>query len=46
MNRNPTGTFCIVLDRVETENNLRDTPGNIFNFGESGIQINKKKLAL
>jgi len=27
-----------------TENNLSDTPGNICNINESGIQINKKKI--
>ena len=28
-----------MLEKVETENNLSDTPGNIFNTDKSGIQI-------
>jgi hypothetical protein len=31
-----------MLDKVATENNLSDTPENIFNTDESGIQINNK----
>ena len=31
------------LEKVVTENKLSDTPGNIFNIDESGIQINKQK---
>jgi hypothetical protein len=41
MNRN-TGIFFNVLEKVGTENNFSDTPGNIFNFDDSGIQINNK----
>ena len=41
MNRN-TGTFFNVLENVGTENNYSHTPGNIFTFDDSGIQINNK----
>jgi hypothetical protein len=34
--------FFNKLEKVVTENNLSDTPGNIFNIDESGIQIKKK----
>jgi hypothetical protein len=42
MNRNNVRTFFKMLDKVATEDNLSDTPRNIFNFDESGIQINNK----
>ena len=42
MNRNTVGIFCKILDKVATENNLSDTPENILNTNESGIQINNK----
>jgi hypothetical protein len=42
MNRKTVGIFCKILDKVATENNLSDTPENIFNTDESGIQINNK----
>ena len=29
-----------MLDKEATEDNLSDTPRNIFNFDESGMQIN------
>jgi len=29
-------------ERVANENNLSDTPGNIFNIDEDGIKINNK----
>jgi len=41
MNRN-TGTFFNMLEKVGTKNNFSDTPGNIFIFDDSGIQINNK----
>jgi hypothetical protein len=31
-----------VLEKVETENNLSDTPGDIFNTDKSGAQIYNK----
>jgi hypothetical protein len=31
-----------MLDNVATETNLSDTPKNIFNIDDSGIQINNK----
>lgn len=34
--------FFNKLEEVVTENNLSDTPGNIFNIDQSGTQINKK----
>jgi hypothetical protein len=39
MNRNIFGTFFKILGKVATENNLSDTPGNICNIDESGIEI-------
>jgi len=42
INRHTTGTFFNMLERVATENNLSDAPGNIINNNESGIQINDK----
>ena len=45
MNRN-TGTFFNVLEKVGTENNFSDTPGDIFIFDDSGIQINNKPNSL
>ena len=30
------------LEKVATENNLSDTPGNIFNIDESGLPVNNK----
>jgi hypothetical protein len=41
MNRN-TGTYFNVLEKVGTENNFPDTPGNIFILDDSGIQLNNK----
>ena len=34
--------FSNILEEVANANNLSDTPGNIFNTDESGIQINNK----
>jgi len=31
-----------MLEKAETKNNLSDTPGNIFNIDESGMQIYNK----
>jgi hypothetical protein len=42
MNRNTVGIFCKMLDNVTTETNLSDTPKNIFNTDDNGIQINNK----
>ena len=42
MNRNTVRIFCKMLDKVATEANLSDTPENIFNTDDSGIQINNK----
>jgi hypothetical protein len=39
---NTVGSFLNMLERVVTENNLSDTPGNIFNIDESGNQVNNK----
>jgi hypothetical protein len=39
MNRNTVWKFCNTLGTVVIENNLCDTPGNIFKIYESGIQI-------
>jgi hypothetical protein len=40
MNRNAVGAFFNMLEKVATENNLSDTPGNIFKIDGSGVQIN------
>jgi hypothetical protein len=42
MNRKTVGIFCKILDKVATKNNFSDTPENILNTDESGIQINNK----
>jgi hypothetical protein len=42
MNGNIVGTLFNVLEKVATENNPSDTPGNICNIYGSGIQINNK----
>jgi len=42
INRNILGIFFLILEKVATENNCSDTPGNICNIYESGIQINNK----
>ena len=42
MTWNIAGTFFNMLEKVATEYNLSDRPGNIFNIDESGIQINNK----
>jgi hypothetical protein len=42
MNRHIVGTFFNMLEKVATENNFSDTPGNIFKIDEGGIQINNK----
>jgi hypothetical protein len=42
MKRHIVGTFFNMLEKLATENNISDTPGNIFNTDESGIQINNK----
>jgi hypothetical protein len=42
MNRNTVGTFFNMLEKVATENNLSDTPGNILNIKGSGKQTNNK----
>jgi hypothetical protein len=34
--------FLNTLEKVATENNLYDTPGNIFNIDESDLPINNK----
>jgi len=31
-----------MMEKVETENNLSDTPGNMFNIDKTGIQIYNK----
>ena len=36
MNLNTAGTFYNLLDKVATENNLSDTPGNVSNIDQSG----------
>jgi hypothetical protein len=40
MDRKTVDKFINTLEKVETQNNISDTPGNIYNFDESGIQIN------
>jgi len=42
MNWNVAGTFFTMLGKVATENNFSDTPGNICDIYESGIQINNR----
>jgi hypothetical protein len=42
MNWNIVGAFFNMLEKVATENNVSDTPGNIFNIAESDIQIINK----
>jgi hypothetical protein len=42
MNQHTVGTFFNMLEKVATENNLSDAPGNVINNNESGIQINNK----
>jgi hypothetical protein len=46
MNRKTFGTFFNMLENVARENNLSDTPGNIFNIDESGLQLNKKPASV
>jgi len=46
MNRNTVGTFFNILDEITTENTFADTPWNIFNIDESGININNKPGAV
>ena len=46
MNRKDVGTLFNMLENVATENNLSDTPGNIFNIDESVIRINKKPASV
>ena len=46
MNWNAVGTFYNMLEKVATENNLSDTPGNILNINGSGKQINNKSDSL
>jgi hypothetical protein len=38
MNPNNVGTFLNMPEKVATENNVSDTPGNTFNIEKSGIQ--------
>lgn len=40
MDRKTVENFINTLEKVETQNNISDAPGNIYNFDESGIQIN------
>ena len=42
MNRNTVGIFFNMLEKVATENNPPDTPGNIFKMDKSSIQIYNK----
>jgi len=42
MNRSTVGIFFNMLEKVATENNPSDTPGNIFNIDKSGTKIDKK----
>jgi len=42
VNWNTFGSFLNMMEKVATENNFSDTPGNIFNIDESGNQINNK----
>jgi hypothetical protein len=42
MNRNTVGTLFNMLKILASENKLFDTPGNILNIDEIGIQINTK----
>jgi hypothetical protein len=39
--RRAVDTFLNTLEKVATQSDLSDTPGNIFNAHESGIEINK-----
>jgi hypothetical protein len=40
MDRKTAETFFNTLEKVATQNNISDTPGNIFNFDKNGIQMN------
>jgi hypothetical protein len=40
INWNTVGSFLNMIEKVATESNFSDTPGNIFNIDGSGIQIN------
>jgi hypothetical protein len=42
MNRNTVGIFFNMLEKVATESNPSDAPGNIFKMDKSGIQIYNK----
>jgi hypothetical protein len=42
MNWKTVGTSFNVFERVATENNLSDTPGNILKTDVSGVQVNNK----
>jgi len=41
-NRNTVGIFFNMLEKMATENNPSDTPGNIFNTDKRGIKIDNK----
>jgi len=43
INWNTVGSFLNMMEKVATENNFSDTPGNIFNIDGSGNQINNKR---
>jgi hypothetical protein len=42
INRNSVATFFSMPENTVTGNSLSDTPGNILNTDESGIQANNK----
>ena len=44
--RRTVDTFFNTLQKIATESDLTDAPGNIFNADESGIQINQKPDSL
>ena len=46
MNRHNFGTFFNMLEKVATENNLSDSPGNFVKNNESRIQISNKPVSV
>lgn len=46
MNPNTVRTFFNMVEKVARENNLSDTPGDVFKINESGILLNNKPYTI
>jgi hypothetical protein len=46
MDRKIVETFFNMMEKVVTENNVFDKPGNIFNVDQSGVQANNKPASV